>query len=803
MPPVTSALWSGIRKADKFGPVCPQRLPDIKNETAALERMSKGRLEYLKRLFQHLQNQSEDCLYLNIYAPILTSNTKLADKGPMKYPVMVFVHGESYEWNSGNPYEGAVLASFGQILVVTINYRLGILGFLNANTNRYLKSPANYGLMDIIAALHWIQENISSFGGDPGSVTLAGHGTGAACVHFLISSSAVPEGLLFHRAILMSGSGLAPWSLVGDPARQAAIVSHHVKCSPDLPHGLLMKCLREKPLAELLATPVRSSYFSNSFGPTVDGVVIDSGDSASGESGQEDFKGENSQVKLTQHPRNTLSIINSVLLHKQAISKLTRYDLMTGVTRAESYFSFNSEDVQYGIEADRRSKILRTYVKNTYSFHLNEILATIVNEYTDWERPVQHPINIRDETMEALSDAQIVAPISQTANIHSADHRNSFLYVFEYQSKFGDYPQRQGCIHGEDLPYVFGAPLVGGFSHFPRNYTKAEIALSEAVMLYWTNFIRTGNPNEQQDLFDGKQEKLRIKNIEWFPYDTVHKKFLNLDLKPKLKNHYRAHRLSFWLNLVPDLHKPGSGNVPAAHHQLEDDDWDAAAEAEATIKPLSPPQERGPMNYSIFTTQVFSLFNLSAAPANGKMVRANKATAAETADAAEDAQQGTAAPQEDGFAAYSTALSVTIAIGCSLLILNVLIFAGVYYQRDKTRSQAGGGGYKKRSENGKVPNNICGDLDGTTIHLKSDPTAILTHHHVMQHQLPPLDCIDGSQRAPPPPKYLKSFPENAMLAPNTLQLLGRNLNACDAAVTVKSSLKQTNSDAAQVDELRV
>uniref|UniRef100_A0A1B0DAJ9 Carboxylesterase type B domain-containing protein n=1 Tax=Phlebotomus papatasi TaxID=29031 RepID=A0A1B0DAJ9_PHLPP len=90
------------------------------------------------------------------------SSTKLGDKGPMKYPVMVFVHGESYEWNSGNPYEGAVLASFGQILVVTINYRLGILGFLNANTNRYVKSPANYGLMDIIAALHWIQVCINS-----------------------------------------------------------------------------------------------------------------------------------------------------------------------------------------------------------------------------------------------------------------------------------------------------------------------------------------------------------------------------------------------------------------------------------------------------------------------------------------------------------------------------------------------------------------------------------------------------------------------------------------------------------------
>lgn len=74
---------------------------------------------------------------------------------------------------------------------------------------------------------------------------------------------------------------------------------------------------------------------------------------------------------------------------------ILRYDLMLGVTKAEAYFAFSGDDVQYGIEADRRSKILKSFVRNTYSYHLSEILATIINEYTDWERPVQHPINIR------------------------------------------------------------------------------------------------------------------------------------------------------------------------------------------------------------------------------------------------------------------------------------------------------------------------------------------------------------------------------------------------------------------------
>lgn len=151
-----------------------------------------------------------------------------------------------------------------------------------------------------------------------------------------------------------------------------------------------------------------------------------------------------------------------------------------------------------------------------------------MNEYTDWDRASQHPINTRDTAVAALSDAQYVAPLMRTADIFAANaplvlgtttsstsggatksgstsggnlgggHQypgqsgHCYFYVFDYQTKDGDYPQRMGTVHGEDLPYVFGAPLVDGFSHFPQNYTKSEIALSEAVITYWTNFARTG-----------------------------------------------------------------------------------------------------------------------------------------------------------------------------------------------------------------------------------------------------------------------------------------------------------------------
>ncbi|KAB0797957.1 hypothetical protein PPYR_08950 [Photinus pyralis] len=708
-----------------------------------------------------------------------------------KYPVVVFIHGESYEWNSGNPYDGSVLASYGGIVVVTVNYRLGILGFLNANTDPYSRSPANYGLMDQIAALHWLQENIAVFGGDPSNVTVIGHGTGAACVNFLLTSSAVPEGVLFHRAVLMSGSALSPWALVQEPSRYAAQVAIHANCSPELPHPHLLKCLREKPLEVLMSTPVIAPEFAFAFGPSVDGVVIDTEEPPD----NQHFNEFDSKPQKTE-PQNAINILNNVLLRDSAVSKLSRYDLLLGVVKAEAYFAFNAEDVQYGIEADRRSKILRTFVRNTYSYHLSEILATIVNEYTDWERPVQHPINIRDETLEALSDAQYVAPVVHTADLHSAEHRNSYLYVFDYQTKSGDYPQRQGCIHGEELPYLFGAPLVGGFMYFGRNYTKSEVLLSETTMIYWSNFARSGNPNEPQeaDGFHGsRQERSKLKNIEWTAYEAVHKKYLNLDTKPKLKNHYRAHRLSFWLNLVPDLHRPGGDDVPSSHHALEDND--------------PPPPKLPSLNPRKLTTTESPNGDLSKMTSLGINSSVVGTIASDSTERVEELGGGTTPhPVEDGFAAYSTALSVTIAIGCSLLILNVLIFAGVYYQRDKTRMNDHGGQPKKRNENGQMPNNICGDLESSILGVKSDPASILGHHH-SHHQLPPPEFADLPQnnatlpRPPPPPKNAKAHINT--LHENQPLLHGQSIQLINTGTLTKKNTQLNSVKQNTMEELRV
>ncbi|XP_011501614.1 PREDICTED: neuroligin-4, Y-linked [Ceratosolen solmsi marchali] len=751
MPPVSSARWHGVRVADKFGPVCPQKLPLL------TDKMSKGRLDYLTRLLPYLKNQSEDCLYLNIYAPVQAGTRS---NGGKSYPVIVFLHGESYEWNSGNPYDGSVLASYGGLVVVTVNYRLGILGFLNVNADSHLRSPANYGLMDQIAAMHWVQENIAYFGGDPKNVTLIGHGTGAACVNFLMTSRAVPDGLLFHRGVLMSGSALSPWALIRGAASYATQVSKNLNCSSMGDSQMLLKCLRDVPLNVLLAVPVQGLEFAPAFGPSIDGVVIDPGEP------------EDQDYTLQVDTINTL---NNILLRKDVIAKLSRYDLMVGVVRSEAYFSLTAEDAQYGIEAERRMKILREFVRNTYTYHQPEILATIINEYTDWERPVQHPVNIRDETLEALGDANTVAPATRTADLHSKSHRNSYLYVFDYQTKFGDYPQRQGCIHGEELPYFFGAPLVSSLAHWPRNYTRTEIGLSESIILYLANFARTGNPNvgtPEPGLPNSRPERTKLKNLEWTAYEAMHKKYLSIDIKSKLKNHYRAHRLSFWLNLVPDLHKPGTDDVPRSHHLLD--------------------SEQVPPRF------IQRLPTTSTNPTTTLETTSERTVNTTSAHPSELAFEESTSQPEDGFAAYSTALSVTIAIGCSLLILNVLIFAGVYYQRDKNNPQH----YpKKCQENGQMPNNICGELEskGERRHIQHMPPPVFADSQNNSCHVP---------MPPPPPKNSKPSKQqqtilsnqNLIISPNHLQQVD-NLSTAGSS-TIKKSMHH-DSQSHTMEELRV
>ncbi|CAH2239754.1 jg12173 [Pararge aegeria aegeria] len=259
MPPVSAPPWPAVRMATRFAPVCPQSLPVIKKGNPP----SLGRQHYLSRLRPFLAQESEDCLYLNIYVPYREHKSK-------KFPVLVFIHGDSFEWSSGNPYDGRILSSYGNVMVVTVNFRLGVLGFMKPSLTEHVYG--NNGLLDQLAALQWIKDNIEDLNGDPHSVTLMGHGTGAACVNFLMLSP-ISNGL-FHRAILMSGSALSDAAMTRNPTQYTLQVAQSLGCNPSSKN--MMTCLQNKPLSEIKKVQILARRFETPLGPVVAGSFIPS-----------------------------------------------------------------------------------------------------------------------------------------------------------------------------------------------------------------------------------------------------------------------------------------------------------------------------------------------------------------------------------------------------------------------------------------------------------------------------------------------------------------------------------------------
>ncbi len=144
----------------------------------------------------------------------------------------------------------------------------------------------------------------------------------------------------------------------------------------------------------------------------------------------------------------------------------------------------------------------RTLVRNLYHYHRKEILEAVKNEYRNWENPGQHPITVRDEVLDTLSDGLYAAPTIRAAELHARQNSalrsgsTTFLYVFKYETKTWDHGSVNGATVGEDLPYILCYPLLhpNGMQGLPYNgsFTRQERAVSEAMMRFVSNFVKTG-----------------------------------------------------------------------------------------------------------------------------------------------------------------------------------------------------------------------------------------------------------------------------------------------------------------------
>ncbi|KAI5634722.1 carboxylesterase family domain-containing protein [Phthorimaea operculella] len=586
--------------------------PDISNKSAALARMPLGVYQELKATAPLLANQSEDCLYLNIYVP--GSGARGVEA----------------------PY--AVVA-------------LGLLGYLTTGSSEDPATQAGgAALLDVTAALSWLRRNIAAFGGDPRRVTLAGHAAGAALANALLM---LPQAKgLVSRVLLLSGSALSPWALAPDAALAREHTAQALRCpkdSTDSEHWLVT-CVQSRPLTALLAVEAPRARFLAGWGPSLPPGAGGGGAAAGG--------------------------ADAATRALHASEAFLECSLAVVVTTTESYQYFNEDDIRHGFEEEHRNRILRTYVRNVYRYHRNEIFAAIRNEYTDWEKPIQHPINIRDATLEALSDAAGAAPALRLAQLHARRGSTTYVAHFAHQTRDADYPQRLGSVTGEALPYFLGLPLVGSAGGASRNYSRGDASVAEAAVSLLAALAKTGDPASS-----ALPPTRHTDGVAWPRYDLNTQQYLSIGSKLRARSHYRGHKLALWLHLVPQLHRPGAA---PPHHQFR------------AVHPDMFAGEVFPELYSAADDADEDDEEGDGEGDTGEGEAEECAPAPNPAPAAHPpappAQPNAPhLPTDDSFAldthyySYTVALGVTVGAGCFLLALNVLVFAGLYLQRARNR----------------------------------------------------------------------------------------------------------------------
>ncbi|XP_077447573.1 neuroligin-3b [Stigmatopora argus] len=628
-PPDQPTAWSGVRNATHFMPVCPQNI-----HSTVPEIMMPIWFTYnLDTVASYIQDQSEDCLYLNIYAPTEEGSQHKKKGASFSHvethisedirdsearPVMVYIHGGSYMEGTGNTMDGSVLASYGNVVVVTLNYRIGILGFLSTGDQA---AKGNYGLLDQIQALRWISKNIGYFGGDPGRITVFGSGIGASCVS-LLTLSHHSEGL-FHRAIIQSGSALSSWAVNYQPVKYTRTLAERVGCNV-LDTVDMVSCLQKKSAKELVEQEIQPAQYRVAFGPVIDGDVIP----------------DDPEILMEQ-------------------GEFLNYDIMLGVNQGEGLrFVENVMDLEDGVSGSDFDFVVSDFVDSLYGYPEGKdtLRETIKFMYTDWADK-DNPETRRKTLVALFTDHQWVEPSVVTADLHARYGSPTYFYAFYHHCQSLMKPVWSDSAHGDEVPYVFGVPMIGPTDLFPCNFSRNDIMLSAVVMTYWTNFAKSGDPNKPvpQDTKFIHTKANRFEEVAWSKYDPYDQLYLHIGLKPRIRDHYRATKVAFWKHLVPHLY-----NLHDMFHYT-------STTTRASL--LDPTQSAGKRSGGGGTGRPPASTGLNGGHDDddggremGPLIMPN--------------------PRD-----YSTELSVTIAVGASLLFLNVLAFAALYYRKDKRSRQ--------------------------------------------------------------------------------------------------------------------
>ncbi|XP_031653503.1 neuroligin-3 isoform X2 [Oncorhynchus kisutch] len=745
LPPEPPSSWSGIKNTTHFAPVCPQNIHNAVPEIMMPIWFSFS----LDIVASYIQDQNEDCLYLNIYVPTedvkriskecaRKPNKKMCRKGGAQgkkqaedlsdndgdededirdtgaKPVMVYIHGGSYMEGTGNMIDGSVLASYGNVIVITLNYRVGVLGFLSTGDQA---AKGNYGLLDQIQALRWISENIGYFGGDSNRITVFGSGIGASCVS-LLTLSHHSEGL-FHRAIIQSGSALSSWAVNYQPVKYTRLLSEKVGCNV-LDTLDMVDCLRKKSARELVEQDIQPARYHVAFGPVIDGDVIP----------------DDPEILMEQ-------------------GEFLNYDIMLGINQGEGLrFVDNVVDSEDGISGNDFDFSVSDFVDSLYGYPEGKdtLRETIKFMYTDWADR-ENPETRRKTLVALFTDHQWVEPSVVTADLHARYGSPTYFYAFYHHCQSLMKPAWSDAAHGDEVPYVFGIPMIGPTDLFPCNFSKNDIMLSAVVMTYWTNFAKTGDPNKPvpQDTKFIHTKANRFEEVAWSKYNPQDQLYLHIGLKPRVRDHYRATKVAFWKHLVPHLY-----NLHDMFHYTS-----------TTTK--VPPSETTQNSLSTKKTWPFNTKRPPMSPAYN-----NEDNEAWNGDE-ETGPLVIENPRD-----YSTELSVTIAVGASLLFLNVLAFAALYYRKDKRREASAGhrGQPSPQTRHGQATSNDIGH------HQRPNEEEIMSlqinqTHHECEAMGVGNPGNDGGLRLASLPDYtltLRRSPDDIpLMTPNTITMIPNSL----------------------------
>ncbi|XP_043496969.1 esterase E4-like [Polistes fuscatus] len=463
---------------------------------------------------------SEDCLLLNVYTTKLPSQNAKG-KNFKGRPVLFFIHpGAFYVFSGQSRFFGPQYILDKDIVLVTINHRLGTLGFISSGDSH---APGNLGLKDQVVALRWVQRNIAAFGGDPNCVTIGGYSIGSTSV-LLHMLSPMSKGL-FHRAIAMSGSDVILEPYPRDQKHLIKKQAELLDCPTDTIESTLT-CLKSKPVENFTDT---MSQFFEYYG---DPILIWSPVVEPKVDGVERF--------LSAQPADLIRE-----------GKINKVPLIIGFTEEE----FGG--VVYAI--DKRVQEGNTSILDNLNTKWNTIapLSFMYERNTPRSNYISQQLKefyFGNETIGTQSydgiahiyaDSVIIFPVHRVTKLMGDNNvLPVYYYQFSYKGRFSfamwnDTTPYKGPVHQDDLQYLFYMSAI--FPYF--NQSDPEIAMVELYTTMWTNFIQTGEP------IPTNNEK--FKNIKWERFETPKDNYLDITLNPVMKQGVFPERMAVWERLFP------------------------------------------------------------------------------------------------------------------------------------------------------------------------------------------------------------------------------------------------------------